>query len=263
MFHAPELRRGDVQVGGSGSFSGSAGPRRDRQRARDGRRVSRLDHAAPQRPLRRRGDRRVQRHRRHGRAASLLPTHSSRGQAPAEGRIAEIALRKKLLDIRGIAMSVLGGSFHGEARLRDWRPTPSTGDIAGFDARRVVALYSPEPLPWDGLGAGPVAAARLFASASPSSGCRPNLAVTPAAEGAPVHGQITANYDASTEILDLGRSTLTLPSSRADFSGAFGRELRAHLETHRPRTTCCRCSGRTPTSFPSNSRAAARCSMGP
>ena len=25
MFHAPELRRGDVQVGGSGSFSGSAG----------------------------------------------------------------------------------------------------------------------------------------------------------------------------------------------------------------------------------------------
>ena len=58
-----------------------------------------------------------------------------------------------------------------------------------------------------------------------------NLAVTPAAGSAPVHGQITANYDASSEILDVGRSTLTLPSSRADFSGAFGREMRAHLET--------------------------------
>ena len=55
--------------------------------------------------------------------------------------------------------------------------------------------------------------------------------MTPAPGSAPVHGQITANYEARSEILDLGRSTLTLPSSRADFSGVYGRELRAHLET--------------------------------
>src|SRR5205085_8587309 len=81
---------------------------------------------------------------------------SSRGQAPAEGRIAEIAVRNKLLELRGIELAAMGGKFRGDARLRDWQWYSVTGDIAGFDARRVVALYSPEPLPWDGEGSGPL-----------------------------------------------------------------------------------------------------------
>src|SRR3954469_7230470 len=229
MWRVPELRQGGVQVGGSGSLSASGGlavtgnVRASGVEYRDSimlLRNGRLDGAVT-----------VGSHGIDVTGARVAVTyHSSRGQAPAEGRIAEISLRYKLLDIRGIALSILGGSFNGEARLRDWRQYMVAGDIAGFDARRVVALYSPEPLPWDGQGAGPV---HLEGSLRRKSELRltANLAVTPAGEGAPVHGQITASYDASSEILDLGRSTLTLPSSRADFSGAFGRVLRAHLET--------------------------------
>src|SRR6185369_6566058 len=104
------------------------------------------------------------------------------------------------------------------------------GDVADFKARRIVSLYSPEPLPWDGRGSGPVKVEgqlgngrALRASAS--------LAIGPAPESAPVHGQLNASYDASTLTVDVGQSTLTLPSSRAEFTGVYGRELRAHLET--------------------------------
>jgi translocation and assembly module TamB len=104
------------------------------------------------------------------------------------------------------------------------------GAVAGMDARRTLAFFSPEPLPWNATASGPVGlegalhqkmALRLTA----------NLAIAPASEGPPVHGQVNAAYTASSGILDLGRSILTLPSSRADFSGAFGRELRVHFET--------------------------------
>ena len=94
-----------------------------------------------------------------------------------------------------------------------------------------MAFFSPEPLPWDATAAGPVS---LEGALHQKMALRftANLAIAPAGEGAPVRGQITAAYTASSGILDLGRSTLTLPSSRADFSGAFGRELRVHFETH-------------------------------
>ena len=49
--------------------------------------------------------------------------------------------------------------------------------------------------------------------------------------GAVVQRQITAAYEARTRTLDLGRSAVTLPHSRVEFSGAIGRELRVHLET--------------------------------
>ena len=106
--------------------------------------------------------------------------------------------------------------FRRPASLRDWRRYRVSGDIAGFDARSVIALYSPEPLPWDGLGAGPV---EIHGSLRRKSELRlsANLAVTPASDSAPVHGQITARFDASSEVLDVGRSTFAQKSPNAEW----------------------------------------------
>ena len=57
------------------------------------------------------------------------------------------------------------------------------------------------------------------------------LAIAPAADSAPVHGEIDAAYQARDRTVDLGRSTVTLPSSRVDFSGVLGRQMRVHLDT--------------------------------
>jgi len=56
--------------------------------------------------------------------------------------------------------------------------------------------------------------------------------------GPPVHGQIAASYQALGRILDLGRSSITLPSSRAVFSGAIGRRCAFSLKLAIS-TICC------------------------
>src|SRR6185436_7969102 len=53
----------------------------------------------------------------------------------------------------------------------------------------------------------------------------------PAPTGAPVSGHVTAAWDARNQTLDLGSSTLALPNSRVEFSGAIGSQLRVHMET--------------------------------
>src|SRR5581483_1727547 len=55
--------------------------------------------------------------------------------------------------------------------------------------------------------------------------------VAPAPQSPPVRGQLAILYDQGTGTLELGRSTLILPASRVDLSGAIGRQLRVHLET--------------------------------
>lgn len=149
---------------------------------------------------------------------------------PVEGRIGEVRLAGRDVDLDGVVLAVLGGSFHGTARLRDWRQYHVAGQVAGFRVRPMVAMYSPEPLPWDALVSGAVELEgalgepdRLRASGE--------WEIAPAPQSAPVRGQINARYVASTGVLDLGRSTLSLPASQVDFSGALDSQLHVHLET--------------------------------
>ena len=149
---------------------------------------------------------------------------------PVEGRVAEASLRGKDLDLRGVALSVLDGSFQGEAALREFERYTVTGEIAGFAARRVLALYSSQPLPWDALASGRVNLQGVLGRPGDLH-AEAALAISPAATGAPVHGQVQAVYDARSGVLDLGRSTVSLPSSTATVSGAMGRQLRVHLQS--------------------------------
>ena len=151
-------------------------------------------------------------------------------RAPVEGRIASVALRGKDLQLGGIALALLGGSLQAEASLRGLDHYVVKGEISGFEARRTLALFDPAKLPWDSRAYGSIyldgsirRPKALHAEA--------NLTLAPAVEGPPVHGQITANYEADGGTLDLGRSALALPHSRAEFSGVLGRRLQVHVET--------------------------------
>ena len=151
-------------------------------------------------------------------------------QVPVEASIATAVLRGRDLDFHGVAVDALGGSFRGQVLLRNLDRYTVTGEVADFGARRVVALYSAERLPWDSRVSGQ---ATLEGSLLRPIELRvsADLDLAPGAGSPPVHGQIAASYEARSGILDLGRSSVTLPSSRAVFSGAIGRELRVQLET--------------------------------
>ncbi|MBZ5575815.1 MAG: translocation/assembly module TamB domain-containing protein [Acidobacteriia bacterium] len=151
-------------------------------------------------------------------------------RVPVEGNIAAITLRGRELDIRGVSLRALGGAFAGEARVEGYDRYQVQGEITGLDARRAVAVYSREPLPWDSRVAGAV---ELEGSLRMSNQARASVQLTlgPAPDSPPVGGEVAAVYNAADGSLDFARSYLSLPASRVEITGALGRQLRVHLET--------------------------------
>src|ERR1039457_3807010 len=147
-----------------------------------------------------------------------------------QGKGGSFALRKKDIGIGGVALTLMVGTFLGEAHLRQLDRYSVTGEFSGVDARRTVAMYSREPLPWDALVFGAVT---LDGSLKNSRDLRAggNLTLAPAPSGDAVRGEIHVTYDAAGGTLDLGQSTVSLPHSRVDFSGAINSELKVHVET--------------------------------
>ncbi len=152
-------------------------------------------------------------------------------QVAVNGRIETATLRGEVIDARGLVAGALGGTFRGNAQLRSFDRFTAEGALSRMEIRRAVALYSSEPLPWDGIVSGNV---KLDGSLNRANdvAITADLAIAPAAQGPPVHGQLAVQYDTRTGVLDLGDSTISLPNSTAHFSGALGQQLHVHLETH-------------------------------
>jgi len=177
-------------------------------------------------------------------AAVLTPTRDRR----------PFDLARNLLELHGVTVSSVGGVFYGDAHVIDFDQYTVTGNYSGLDIRRVAAIYTPQPMPWDGLVSGTANLEGSFKRAEdltiatnativPTAGspqlcgagaiaCPPAAAPPlPGAGSPPLNGQIAASYNARADLLDLGHSTISLPNSRADFSGVLGRTLTVHLET--------------------------------
>ena len=146
------------------------------------------------------------------------------------GNIAVAEVRGRDLELSGLAVGVLGGEFHGQARLQNLRSFTVNGDVSGVDARRAVAEYSAVPLPWNGMVSGKT---HLEGQLQRPNELRADvdLSLTPAAEGAPVHGQLAATYNTRGNTIDVAHANLELPSSRAEVKGVVGSQLQVHLET--------------------------------
>jgi translocation and assembly module TamB len=229
IFLAPQLRSGKALVDGSGEWTPASGLALTGTLHATG--VEYRDDVL--RLVDFRGDGAVSASAKGVEAAGLrlsgFYAHAGRREA-VQGHVGSFALRGKDIEIGGVALSLLSGSFRGQARLRQLDHYSVTGELSGVDARRTVAMYSSEPLPWDALVFGGVT---LEGSLKRGKELRAggNLQLAPAPSGDAVRGQIHVAYDAGSGALDLGRSTITLPHSRVDFSGAINSELKVHLET--------------------------------
>ncbi len=150
---------------------------------------------------------------------------------PVSGRMESIVLRGRLLEATGIHLDTVGGVFDGKTQVADLKHVRVEGDVTGFDVRETMRIYDGQPLPWDAAASGPLQLSVTLGNSSTLvlSG---HMAVTPTGSGAPVHGSITAAYDGQAETLDLFTSTLSLPSTRLDFSGILGRQMRVHADSH-------------------------------
>jgi translocation and assembly module TamB len=229
IFRVPELRRGSGLVAGSGTWSPDAGilltgnlhatgvEYRDSSILLSGFRADGAVEVAP-RGIDVRGFR----------FSGFYVRGAKR--APLEGQVAAVEIRNRDLDLRGLVVTELGGTFRGRASVRNLQRYALEGEVAGIQASRAIDLFSTQTLPWDALVFGPVRVQGVFGH-SENLSASGDFTLAPAPTGDPVRGQITASYDARTRLLDLGRSNVSLPHSRVEFSGAIGRELQVHLET--------------------------------
>jgi translocation and assembly module TamB len=161
---------------------------------------------------------------------SAEPAYNGRPQ-PVQGRVASVVLRGHDVDLRGIAVDLLGGGFEGEASLAAGSRFRVSGEIRSLEAKRAVEVYNPrEPLPWNSLISGSIAAEGSLPRASDLR-VSAKLILSPAPSGTAVWGEVAATYDRRADTLDLGTSILNLPSSRLVVSGCIGRQLSAHLDT--------------------------------
>ena len=135
-----------------------------------------------------------------------------------QGQVGSFALRGKDIEIGGVALSLLNGSFRGKAELRQLDRYTVTGEISGVDTRRTVAMFNSQPLPWDALVSGSV---HLQGSLKRARELRAggNLQLAPAPTGDPVHGEINVAYDAEQRRPGPG----TLDRQPAAFASGFFR----------------------------------------
>ncbi|MFB3829101.1 MAG: translocation/assembly module TamB domain-containing protein [Bryobacteraceae bacterium] len=152
------------------------------------------------------------------------------GKQSAEvgAQIAQAELRNRNLELTGLRVATLGGTFEGRASLRDFDRYMVEGGVEGFDARRLMALADRRPAPWNGRISGPVRAEGSL-SRKGSTAATARLSISPAPDSAPVNGEVQATYDQRSGVLDLGRSYLQLPATRLDLTGSIGRRLDIRL----------------------------------
>ena len=170
--------------------------------------------------------------RAHVGAARLSGTlrSGSAQPVPISGQVASIVLKKQDVDVSGIRVAALGGSFAGDAEVRGFDRYHVQGKLAGLRARTAAGLAGRQELPWDGAISGPVT---IQGNLRGGSGLMADarLIIEPTGEGQPLSGIIEARYDSRRGVLDLGQSRIQLPNTTAEFSGSIGQTLRARVET--------------------------------
>ena len=162
--------------------------------------------------------------------ASLTGTGGKLEPFPVTGRIETAVLRQNTLDAGGVHIDALDGSFAGKTQFAGLRRVHVEGDVAGFDVRKMMRVYNGQSVPWDAAASGPMQLSVTLGNTSTLQ-LTAHMAISPSGPGAPVHGLIDAAYDAAGETLDLGNSSLALPSTQVNFSGVLGRHLRVHADS--------------------------------
>src|SRR5665213_2354421 len=124
--------------------------------------------------------------------------------------------------------AIAGGRFDGSASLVDGKRYKVQGKLNGFAIEDLLASAG-KPA-WGGAISGLLQAEGEIGSAKQSGlQAHARLVVTPNNRGVPLSGQLNADFDSRADTLAIGRSYLTFPASRLEFSGSLKDGLDVHL----------------------------------
>ncbi|MCX6620702.1 MAG: hypothetical protein NTY38_06420, partial [Acidobacteria bacterium] len=151
-------------------------------------------------------------------------------------RISNIGLRgdvyfdPKKLDVKGLRVSALGGTFLGSGRIEEFDRFLVQGDVRGFSLEELAGIRDVKEFAWNGTVAGPVKVrGNLRRSSDVVAEAR--VTITPRPGPMPVEGVAEVRYVQRGDSLELGHSWIRTPSSRVDVTGTLGEALQVELNS--------------------------------
>jgi translocation and assembly module TamB len=132
------------------------------------------------------------------------------------------------IQLSGLRLGALGGSFTGSADITDLAQFRLTGKLHNFDIAEVSRAFMAGPLGYDGVVSGPVQVNGDIRDTA-SLIARVNLAIAPASRGIPLSGHVGIDYNARAGVLNLDHSHLSLPHTTAEFSGSLGKQIQVRV----------------------------------
>jgi translocation and assembly module TamB len=139
----------------------------------------------------------------------------------------DVRLAHDRLSLAGINAHALGGTIGGAAELKDNREFHFDGNVAGLTVKQAAAIVTTHMIspriPWDGAIAGGFTVDATLGE--PNARVQTAIAITRLSDGAPIEGQINANYDQASNKLTLKNSWVTTHATRVEASGTLGETL--------------------------------------
>ncbi|MBI3207966.1 MAG: hypothetical protein HYZ37_03575, partial [Candidatus Solibacter usitatus] len=144
-----------------------------------------------------------------------------------------LALTKDLAQFRDIAGEALGGSFQGEASIRNWRTFDITGAIADLALEEMEVLgQTPRPLAWSSTVSGPVSVSgNLSPEGASNLAVSTNLAFQPSEGKTPLAGSLSLQYRQDPPLLSFAPSYLKTPRTRVDFRGEPNQRMSVRVDS--------------------------------
>ena len=166
----------------------------------------------------------------------IVATLDARGVAIQQGtaRITGVNLDSSVdvdphrIELSGLRLSALGGSFDGSAAIRELAQFQVAGNLRNFDIAQMARVFTSGDLGYDGVISGPLQAEGDLHDTSAVL-AKANLAIAPASHGIPVSGHVGLDYNGRAGLVNLDHSHLALPHTTADLNGTLGKQVQVHV----------------------------------
>ena len=138
-----------------------------------------------------------------------------------------------LISLDGLRLNALGGSLAAKVFIEKLQQLSVEGNLKNFSLPVLATIFTGKHLGYDGTINGAIkAAGDLKATGTTGYTAQANLAITPGGQGVPVSGRLNATYNGARNLVDVGKSYITMPHSRLDLEGALNRQLNVNLVSH-------------------------------
>jgi translocation and assembly module TamB len=147
----------------------------------------------------------------------------------------DVKFHRDYVGLTGLRVDALDGRFDGMFELHKLKQFTANGKVTGLSVARISRVAGLQGGAFSGAVSGPVQLSGTVGARDLKVAGRfdvgAGLDAGEGVGGVPIKGFVEVAYDQRRESLQLGKSYLSLPSSRADFTGTLGQQLIVRLES--------------------------------